>query len=162
MSIKKWEQFNKLFESKYSDIELIDTDILLDVLQELTIDHDVEVYINKLLSYGDYRDGPRQSIGTGYVNMGIGKTDSFGVYSVKFVLTNDSVGFEKVTDTCKKAIRYYNEDRPNKISAFYHNWDYIKTDRVDNGIITYIEIYFTRNELYKYVLTQFHKVYELL
>ena len=118
----------------------------------------------------DQKDIPRQNIGTGYVKMSKGKEDKFGVYRFAFLLPNDMTKlkeqkittWEIIEDCCKKAVRYYNDGSSEKISAFYNMGDFIHKEYFDNGLVYYIEVYFTRNELFKYVLTQFHKIYSVI
>lgn len=174
----------KMFESLYTDEEYIDTGVLLDILQDITIEEDIPVYINKLLSYGDYRDIPKTSIGDGYIRRSKDQKQSFGVYDVKFVLPNsnrkfgdigylknplagpdsytDRMYWKKIEKLCRDAARYYNGQSDNSICAFINRDSVIDTDETDSGKITHIRVYFSRVEILKYALTKFHQQFDLI
>ena len=159
----------------YREDELIDTDVLLDILQDITIEKEIDVYINKRLSYddGDFLPVPKHSIGTGYVKRN--PDDNFGVYEAVFRLPGQKQDYDplpggiykiftEIKELCKRACHYYNSDRSKGeyIVPFNHCADWYYYDVTNVGSIVTIRIYFTRENLFKYVLTRFHQVYDVI
>lgn len=179
----------KIFE-RYDDNEYIDTDVLLDVLHDINIEHDIDVQINTTLY--DPRPDRKFNIGSGYLTSWRpnGRSE-FGVYEFKFIfgvnVIEPDMGFNNpspnstqhlgnyiinkkriILDLIKRSLEYYKEQSGQDIIAFSKRdegeWDSdsCEMEQTDAGDYYFIRVYFSRSEVERYALPMFYKRYEMV
>lgn len=161
----------KLFEN-YQDWEYINTDILMDVLGDIAVNSDVTITVNTMI---DDNKIPSVNFGVGYFRATIPfganlPGDKFGVYSIKFYIdtSRDFSGlFNGIVGSIKKSLVYYYDQSGDKIVAFYlrsgeRNELGYTTDQNDRGLLTYLEVFFSREEILDYTNNSFNKRFDII